>query len=101
MPLASLTKCAAISGEISQSNPRFHPEIIFILRRTMKAMADHTKMGPPARIQKLLLFNKRIEDAQRTAPTLREWNLELDPNLVTVKGRILPYENIVYAGDKK
>lgn len=67
----------------------------------MKAMAEHTKLGPPARIQKLIMFNKRIQDAQQTAPTLKEWNLELDPSLVTVKGRILPYENIVFGGDRK
>lgn len=67
----------------------------------MKAMAEHTKMNPNARIQKLLMFNKRIEDAQRGTPVLREWDLELDPNLVTVKGRILPYENIVFGNDRK
>lgn len=67
----------------------------------MKAVAEHTKLGAAARIEKLLLFNRRIADAQRTTPTLREWNLELDPNLVTIKGRVLPFQNIVFGNDKK
>lgn len=69
--------------------------------RTMKAMAEHTKMGPPARIQKLLMFSKRIEETQRAKPVLSDWNLKLDTELVTLKGRLLPFENIVFGNDRK
>lgn len=75
--------------------------VIFCAYRMMKAMAEHTKMGPPARIERLLIFNKRLEDAQQTQPTMRDWNLELESALVEVNGRQLPYENIVFGNDRK
>lgn len=67
----------------------------------MKAMADFTRMGPSGRIAKLRQFNERLLATPDSIAHMREWNLNLANNLVEVAGRELPFEKIIFGGDKK
>lgn len=66
----------------------------------MKAMAEHTRMGPAARIERLYAFNRRLTAAQKENPVFSEWGLKLEPQLVHVNARTLPPERI-YLGNNK
>ena len=60
----------------------------------MRAMADHTRVSPEGRIEKLLNFNRRLHSKPAIAEELQAWNLTLSKNLVEIDGRILPMEKI-------
>lgn len=64
-------------------------------------MATHTKVGPAARIDKLLTFNKRLQNTPDSLRQLTDWNLALNPELVKIPARILPYPEIVFGNGKK
>lgn len=65
--------------------------------RLMKAVAEHTRVGPNQRVQRLLDFNKRLQRTPDSMTTMREWNMSLDQTLVEFTGRELPPEKIVFA----
>lgn len=66
--------------------------------RAMKAMSAHTRLSPQMRIERLLKYNNRIATVQREQPTLQDWDLTLDSNLVELTGRVLKKESIVLGG---
>lgn len=66
----------------------------------MRAMADHTRVGPQPRINKLIAFNQRLQGTPDSMTVLREWQLELDRSLVKVEGRELKKQEIVF-GNKQ
>ncbi|XP_015434182.1 PREDICTED: LOW QUALITY PROTEIN: protein aubergine-like [Dufourea novaeangliae] len=63
----------------------------------MRALSDHTRVSPKARIEKLMAFNRRLRSERAIVQELNEWNLKLDEKLVDIPGRILPPEKIVFA----
>lgn len=67
----------------------------------MKEMATHTRVGPQKRIEQLLAFNNRLTTCQNSAAVLREWNLELDRELVKIPARVLPPPNILFGNERK
>lgn len=67
----------------------------------MQAMGEHTRMGPQPRITKLLNFNRRLQQTPESLRVLSEWNLELDQNLVSVPGRILESQTILFGNEQK
>lgn len=67
----------------------------------MKAMSEHTRVGPAGRINKLIDFNRRLRMSPESSQVLRDWNLELSQELVKVPARVLPNENIVFGGGVK
>nr|XP_050862637.1 piwi-like protein Siwi isoform X3 [Vespula vulgaris]XP_050862638.1 piwi-like protein Siwi isoform X3 [Vespula vulgaris] len=62
----------------------------------MQALATHTRVSPESRIQKLLMFNRRLCSQPNIVKELKEWNLELEDKLVEIPGRVLPTEKIVF-----
>lgn len=61
----------------------------------MRALAEHTRVPPKARIDKLLHFCKRLTTQERVVKELRQWDLRLAETLVEFAGRSLPPETIV------
>lgn len=60
----------------------------------MKDVAVHTRVGPSQRIQKLLAFNNRLQNNEKSIQCFREWSLDLGRDLVDVTARQLPTEQI-------
>lgn len=69
--------------------------------QTMKALAEHTRLNPSARIERLKAFNRRLYATKPSMEHLAAWNLNLDKNLVEFSGRILSPEAIVFGGGKR
>nr|UVZ36470.1 piwi isoform X2 [Plutella xylostella] len=65
----------------------------------MKALDVHTKLGPDARIQKLMSFNRRLTQTPEVVQELKDWEMKLSTTLVKIKGRHMPPENIVQGND--
>lgn len=72
------------------------PEMISDFNLT-RAVAQHTRIDPTRRIQKLLEYNRRLSSTPASTAILTEWNMRLDPNLVELPARVLPIENIIIA----
>lgn len=73
----------------------------------MKALGEHTKVGPDNRIAKLLKFNERLHGSPQAMSQLERFGMGLEKNLVKIPGRTLEKEIInfgngqtVSAGDK-
>lgn len=66
----------------------------------MKALSEHTRVAPTARIQKLLDFNRRLQTNPEVVKDLQEWTFQLDTNLVELTGRVLQPEKI-YFGNRQ
>ncbi|XP_008216870.1 piwi-like protein Siwi isoform X2 [Nasonia vitripennis] len=64
--------------------------------RLMSALAQYTRVSPGDRIKKLMSFNMRLHNVPNVVSELSSWNLQLDRRLVTLTGRVLPADNIVY-----
>ncbi|XP_003694460.1 piwi-like protein Siwi [Apis florea] len=61
----------------------------------MRTLAEYTRVSPAARIEKLMVFNRRLRDKPSIVGELNEWNLQLDEKLVDVPARFLQPEKIV------
>lgn len=66
----------------------------------MQTIAQHTRVNPTGRIQRLLDFNARLLRTEVSANAFRDWGLDIERQLVDVPGRILPIENIIF-GQKR
>lgn len=66
----------------------------------MSAMSEHTRMNPERRIDRLRKFNHRLQNTTESVKVLRDWNMDLDQNLVEVPGRIISIEKIVFKTGK-
>lgn len=67
----------------------------------MKELSQHTKIGPASRIDRLLQFNRRLANTPESLRHLTEWNLGLEPELVKIPARVLPYPDIVFGNGRK
>nr|XP_033336473.1 piwi-like protein Siwi [Megalopta genalis] len=67
----------------------------------MRALSEHTRVAPRSRIDKLMMFNRRLSSERAIVQELNDWNLKLDQKLVDIPSRILPKEVIVLGGNKK
>lgn len=67
----------------------------------MRAMADHTRLAPAMRIERLKAFNQRLYNTPASIDVLGSWDMTLDKNLVELPGRILKQENIVFGNAKR
>lgn len=61
----------------------------------MRALADHTRVGPQGRIEKLMNFSRRMRNSQECMNEIRKWDLNVADSLVRFTGRMLPPETIV------
>lgn len=66
----------------------------------MRSLAEHTRVAPRARIDKLLKFCKRLYTQDKVVAELKQWDLKLAERLIEFGGRSLPPENIVAGGGK-
>ncbi|KAH8377461.1 hypothetical protein KR093_005619, partial [Drosophila rubida] len=69
--------------------------------RLMKAMGEHTRMGPERRIDRLRVFNQRLQKSEASNNMLKSWNVELDTALVEIPARVLPPQKIVFGGQRR
>uniref|UniRef100_A0A1A9W0S0 Piwi n=1 Tax=Glossina brevipalpis TaxID=37001 RepID=A0A1A9W0S0_9MUSC len=67
----------------------------------MRAMADHTRLEPGGRMDRLRTFNNRLQHTEDSIRILREWNMNLDRELVELPGRILEPQRIVFQNHAK
>lgn len=63
----------------------------------MRAMANHTRITPRVRIDKLMAFNERLSREPNVVREFTQWDLSLARQLVDVPARILPTETIMFA----
>lgn len=63
--------------------------------RLMKEMANHTRVPPKERMEKLLQFNQRLNSTPKAVQDLREWNMSIDKQLVEINARALDQEFII------
>lgn len=68
--------------------------------RLMKAMSEHTQLSPERRIERLRVFNRRLNTSEQSVNVLKSWDIELDTALVEIPGRVLPPENILFGNQK-
>lgn len=69
--------------------------------KLMAALAKHTRVNPDRRIDKLLTFNRRLQDKPAVVQEFKQWNLRLDTNLVEIPARVLPPENIIFGSSRE
>lgn len=69
--------------------------------RLMKAMGEHTRIQPDRRIERLRIFNRRLQSSKASMDVLAQWNMRLDTNLVEMPGRILNPETIIFGNQRK
>lgn len=67
----------------------------------MQDMGGYTRVGPDARIKKLMAFNERLRGTPESMNVFTEWQMQLDNNLVEVQGRELRNELIVFGNGVK
>ncbi|XP_076183487.1 aubergine isoform X2 [Ptiloglossa arizonensis] len=67
----------------------------------MRALAEHTRVSPKSRIDKLMLFNRRLRSQQTIVQEFNDWNLNLDEKLVNIRGRVLEPERIILGGGRQ
>lgn len=60
----------------------------------MRALAEHTRVGPGPRINKLMAFSRRLREKPEIVQELKQWDLKLAETLVEFPGRLLPPETI-------
>ncbi|KOC68594.1 Protein piwi [Habropoda laboriosa] len=61
----------------------------------MNALAEHTRVSPKSRIDKLMAFNRRLRQEKAIVQELQDWNLKLDDRLVDIPARVLQPEKII------
>lgn len=63
-------------------------------KQLTRAMSQYTRVEPEQRIDRLLNFNRRIQEKATTTDNFKEWNVRFSKDLVEVQGRVFPQENI-------
>lgn len=61
----------------------------------MRELANHTRLAPIGRIQRLEQFSTRMRQNKRIVDELKRWDMELANKIVELPGRILSSENIL------
>ncbi|XP_065077054.1 protein aubergine-like [Ochlerotatus camptorhynchus] len=62
----------------------------------MRTLADHTRLTPDKRIERLEVFNRRLQNSKESAEVFQFWKTELDRRLVEVPGRVFLPETIFF-----
>ncbi|XP_059471970.1 piwi-like protein Siwi [Neocloeon triangulifer] len=63
--------------------------------RLMSALAEHTRVGPSKRVEKMIQFARRLMGEDKIVKELSDWNMQIEDSLVQFEGRVLPQENII------
>lgn len=64
-------------------------------------MADHTRLNPDRRIERLETFNRRLQTSPESTEVFKTWQMELDRRLIELPGRLLPQEMIFFSTTAK
>lgn len=64
--------------------------------RLKNAMKPYSQMVPRTRMQRLLDYNRRVQNSAASVDVLKEWNLELDRKLIEVDGHRLKPEVLLF-----
>lgn len=67
--------------------------------RLMKAMAEHTRLTPDMRINRLITFNRRLQQTEQSTQVLKDWQMSLDTRLVEFPGRVLKKQTIKFGNN--
>lgn len=62
----------------------------------MQDLSAYTRLNPDSRVKQLHKFNKRIQSTKASTDVLDEWNMKLEQELVSIPGRELPSECILF-----
>lgn len=65
----------------------------------MQELSNYTRLSPDDRVKQLLKFNKRIQSTPDSVNVLTEWKMELEDQLVTIPGRELLAESILFGSN--
>lgn len=61
----------------------------------MKALGEHTRVGPQGRMEQLRAFSQRLQRCPRAVEEIKRWDLQLAQDLIEFQGRVLPEEQIL------
>lgn len=75
--------------------------LFFNPHRMMKEISKYTKVSPKDRMTRLKKFNERLRVAENSKKIFKDWNVELDTELVKIPGRILPYAKLVFGNNRE
>lgn len=84
-----------------ESNFLFRSILFRLNFRMMRAMADHTRLNPDRRIERLETFNRRLQTSPESMEVFKTWQMELDRRLIDLPGRLLPQEMIFFSTTAK
>ncbi|KAF7996956.1 hypothetical protein HCN44_002602 [Aphidius gifuensis] len=65
--------------------------------KLMDAMAQHTRISAETRVKKLNVFNQRLHGEPKVVTEFREWQLELERQLVSIPARVLGETKVFFA----
>lgn len=66
----------------------------------MRDLAKYTRVDPAGRQERLRNFSARMKASPESQNSLKEFGLELGPQLVAVRGRVLKPEEILFSNNK-
>ena len=61
----------------------------------MRALAEHTRVAPDVRIQKLRTFNTRLQSNTKAIEQLKRFEMTLERDVLKLSGKVLPKEKIL------
>lgn len=68
----------------------------------MQQISQHTRLGPEERVRALMKFNNRLKNTPKAMEVLDNWQMILPNELIKVKARELPAEEILFGnGDRE
>ncbi|XP_044016135.1 piwi-like protein Siwi [Aphidius gifuensis] len=67
--------------------------------KLMEALAERSRIPVESYAQKIIAISKRFNENPSAVAELTKWNLQLDQQLVTIPGRILPDSKIIFANN--
>lgn len=69
--------------------------------RVMRDLATHTRIGPQQRVESAEQLIQRIHASKAASALLDSWDLEVEHELVRVKGRVLDSEKLIFADGRE
>lgn len=67
----------------------------------MKEMSEYTRLNPDRRVNAIENFNRRIQETPEATRVLAQWQMGLERTLLTVPGRELPPETMVFGNNRE
>ncbi|CAL1531948.1 unnamed protein product [Lymnaea stagnalis] len=63
--------------------------------KAMKDLAEHTRLGPPARIKQIQSLLDRVNCSDKVAEVLEPWHINISSTMMSIEGRQLPAEKLL------